>query len=1147
MTSPRLLPLAIALGLAFSPAVPVHAQGPSAPAFPVAGLNLRPNGVFLFDGVEAVAGHFDRGWVNRIDQSQLRVAPGFPKRAAGTWQVRGTLAVKDAPVPLTLTQRLGRIDARAFSAAYEVACEAKSGLPTSEVFLQFGIPLSIGAGKSVLIDGVAHPLPVAFGQSHIFGDRQRIPRTLILPAATGTITITGTFSLLMQDQRQWKRDAYAVRINFPVTDEVLTRSALEVTVRHTPHSSTPLSLRSAANFGFRDEVAGDGKGGWTDQGADNDIRSLPAGPLAAAGVNFEILDDSPGAPTPGRAALVLGKSDQTFLPKNATLPVSGVFSSPPRNLYLLHAAGWLPPSGRSVGTVVLRQIDGSETRREIVSGRDIGNWRSPAPLPDAAVGWTGENPRGTIGLYVSRVPLPPGKPLSEIRFENTGEAIWMVAALSLSPDDIVPFTPQTPWTVQAGPEWVAFDHRHDIEAGSVFDFSSYLDAPAGKHGALVVTPAGHFAFEKTPADRVRFWGVNLCFSANYLEKDEADRLAERLARSGYNSIRIHHYDRELQLKGGLSHELDPQKLDRLDYLFAAMKKRGLYINIDLYTSRAFSPAEFAAFGFDTATDPDVASGQMHWRFKAVMPVSELAFETWSKFAANLLTHRNPYTGLTWAEDPALIGICPVNEDSPSERIDNDPVINRLYREAFVRWRGQPESHLLPAAAGETEATAFNRFVYEAHIRHDARMADFLRNRLGVRALLSGTNYRNSQELAYVRTHYDYVDNHMYWDHPTFPVRTFNLPFQFDQAGAIRRAAPVPREVMPTRLVGKPFAVTEFNFVRPNRYRAEGAVLMPAYAGLQDWDALYNFDYASSRGGVNDPGQVSSIFSLASDPVGLIGDRVGAALFRRGDIAPARGGITFAVQDGAAFSQRERRFPNEFSRLGLVTRIGSRPASPDTIFRENRPAAVVVDPQAGAAASGANRVYPATSELADRLRRDGVLPGDSISDDGKRYRSDTGQIELQTEAGTLRVITERSELFVLPAGAQLEGGRVSVRNGETFGSIAVVAVDGRPVAESDRLLVVHLTDALRTGMHFGGQDRRLLEKIGTSPYLVQRGSADITLRLAGGGPWKAWAVSPAGARLREVSLTRNADGSAWTLRAETVTVQGTQLAYELARK
>jgi hypothetical protein len=95
---------------------------------------------------------------------------------------------------------------------------------------------------------------------------------------------------------------------------------------------------------------------------------------------------------------------------------------------------------------------------------------------------------------------------------------------------------EEPVTITAGDDWIPLDETSlEIVPGSALDFSGFLDAPAGKYGR-VVTTGGHFGFERGLKPQ-RFWGVNLGFSANYLEKAEADQLAERLARLGYNSVR----------------------------------------------------------------------------------------------------------------------------------------------------------------------------------------------------------------------------------------------------------------------------------------------------------------------------------------------------------------------------------------------------------------------------------------------------------------------------------------------------------------------------------------------------------------------------------------------------------------------------------
>ena len=106
---------------------------------------------------------------------------------------------------------------------------------------------------------------------------------------------------------------------------------------------------------------------------------------------------------------------------------------------------------------------------------------------------------------------------------------------------------EQPVVIRAGDEWIPLHPDLEIESGSALDFSAlgFVDAPAGKHGRVIARPDGQFAFAALPDQPRRFYGVNLCFGAHYLSKEECDRLADRLVRLGYNTLRIHHYEREL--------------------------------------------------------------------------------------------------------------------------------------------------------------------------------------------------------------------------------------------------------------------------------------------------------------------------------------------------------------------------------------------------------------------------------------------------------------------------------------------------------------------------------------------------------------------------------------------------------------------------
>ncbi len=693
-----------------------------------------------------------------------------------------------------------------------------------------------------------------------------------------------------------------------------------------------------------------------------------------------------------------------------------------------------------------------------------------------------------------------------------------------------------PLVMKPGPEWAPYRHLVGIEPGGVFDFSFMSDAPAGKHGAVVATSDGHLEFANRPSETVRFWGVNLCFTALYLDKQEADKLASRLAASGYNTVRFHHYDAGLAQKGERTDSVfNPEKLDQLDYLFYAMKRAGLYINIDLFTVRSwnFTAEEKAEMGMEF-------DGSEIYAFKALIPISEAAMSNWERFASSLLTHKNPYTGLTWAQDPALMGICPVNEDVLSwEKIGKYPAILDRYEKAFERWWKQPANR---AKVSNNESYGRNRFLFEIHIQADHRMHDYLRS-LGVDALLTGVNFLNMQGLAYVREQYDLVDNHQYWAHPQrVPGDKERLYTGFSQKSSVACLAESPRGIMQSRLWGKPYTVTEFNFLSPNQFRAEGGILIPAYASLQDWDALYNFEYASRQSYAMEGGTART-FSLTADPIGLLADRVSALLFRRGDIETSSHAVGFAINENSAFVEEDAQVPVEFTKIGLVCRIGSGTKPPQEQLIDYGLDSVVVE-DSTPIAPGSSDVYHANKALLSHLLSDGILPAGSIDQRENYFRSDTGEIELWADKGSAQVIAKRCELFVLPAQVALDGDVVSVQNGASFATVSVVAVDGAPLVDSSRILVLHLTDALPSETRFAMSDRTVLDKWGTAPHLVRKGGTDIVLHLDEHANYQAWVVDATGRRVREAPFQRS--GQAWVLSAETISPEGTQLAYEIVR-
>lgn len=188
----------------------------------------------------------------------------------------------------------------------------------------------------------------------------------------------------------------------------------------------------------------------------------------------------------------------------------------------------------------------------------------------------------------------------------------------------------------------------DDAAPGVADVSGWADRPAGKFGPLVVRDGHFFAGPK----RVRLLGVNLCFGANFPEKADADKVAARMAKFGINCARFHHMDMFSAPNGIFAADgrtLDPGRLDRLDYLISKLKAVGIYSDLNLHVSRTYP-------------------GRPKWAgmpsfHKGVDNFDPAMIALQRDYARDLLTHKNPYTGSTYADEPAVALVEINNENS----------------------------------------------------------------------------------------------------------------------------------------------------------------------------------------------------------------------------------------------------------------------------------------------------------------------------------------------------------------------------------------------------------------------------------------------------------------------------------------------------
>jgi len=712
----------------------------------------------------------------------------------------------------------------------------------------------------------------------------------------------------------------------------------------------------------------------------------------------------------------------------------------------------------------------------------------------------------------------------------------------------------------------------DIVPGSALDFSRLgaLDAPAGKHGRVIARPDGQFAFADSPSKTRRFYGVNLCFGAHYLTHSEADRLADRLARLGYNALRIHHYERGLTEGQSDSTQLNTNRLEQLDYLVSALIQRGIYLTTDLFVSRGIP---YRQIGIDR--DGEVPMDT----FKILVPVHAGAYEDWKRFAKNLLTHVNPYTRRSYAREPALAWLAMINEGNFGNFYKDIRTIPE-WKKAWNTWLAKNYSDrngLLGVWGADLKSSedpasgsvdlpeklqleglrSRDCIAFLADTERDmvTRMKIFLRYELECGALVSNssswTRFTTDQG---ARTVYDYVDDHFYVDHPNFIERPWSLPSKCPNTSPLAEGASGGRAITFTRLLDKPFTVTEYNYSGPGRFRGVGGILTGAMGALQGWGGIWRFAYSHSRENMFTPSQMG-YFDVATDPLSQAAERACLCLFLRGDLQTAPHSVSLLMSD-LDFDHPAAKIPTlapKWHWLAWVTRVGTRVIhTPRDPISET--AALPLGWRTPASEYGHRQVLPldpyavSNEQLIASLQKTEVIPVDAWPDPARKwFRSETGEVTIDGPNDRLILDTPRTAGGYSPVGGSIEApkGGVTVQMQGSDATVWVSALDQNPIRSSRRLLVTHLTDLQNTRVRYAEPARQTLLGWGSLPHLVRAGRAEVTLQLKSPAKYKVWALATSGKRLTEVPSRIAKDGLHFTADVSADPTQGARMLYEVA--
>ncbi len=695
---------------------------------------------------------------------------------------------------------------------------------------------------------------------------------------------------------------------------------------------------------------------------------------------------------------------------------------------------------------------------------------------------------GGLDCFVfTRIPfVPEGAKKPSVAKTTSGPADWFPL---LADED--PFSPQ-----------------------SVIDMSSLVPAPAGKFGFvhaagkdLVFAPAGGVSNDK-PLPAQKFWGCGANLDFGRYSREQLTQRAKYLRKFGVNIVRQHTVFDDVTTDG----KIDPKKFDAYDWWFAELKKNGIYSDWSVFYHFAIGPDA----GYPADLYAELEGKAPLKDTYGIITASPKLWDIRTKTLLALLTHKNPYTGLRYVDDPALAVVEMQNEDSiffwnPLGWLAEGkkaPLHSKQLREMWAAWvkKKYPTDEALKTAWGELKE---GDSVKAAELK---LMGPWELDGKGPRGPFAGENRRAGDYIQFLaemqRGCFETCEKAM----RAAGLKCASMTTAWQVGGAASDAANIWTDTVGSiidrhnyagggagvhsiaegkvnngshlahpgggifsmamkQVETKPFSFSEWTQSPPNQWKAECAPIMAFYGmGLQGWDMSNHFIQSGTRladgwgsgSYVTDTPQYLGQFPalafalyhghIHEAPIVAARRLVSADLFAGQD--PLKQDFTKGGYDAKTLVANGGTPPEAFA-IGRITvgfDGGAKPAQDFTKYWD---------------------------------------------ENNKILQSATGELTWDYGKQVITVHTPQTQAVIGRAGGQtfeLPGVTASFRT--PYVSVIFTPLDNLALAQSKHILITALAQDKQTGARYDA-DGSLLEATGTAPLLLE--PVQATLKFAGAKP------------------------------------------------
>ena len=935
-----------------------------------------------------------------------------------------------------------------------------------------------------------------------------------------------------------------------------------------------LDFSDQMNMGLEDDTAGDGKGGWNDDG-ENNGKLFPLGRPTYCGIPFRTVDPEAND---GKALLVLENHRLVDGPREASADV--IPAAPARFVYVMHAAAWsahgTPPY---VGSIVLTGEGGRTHEIPVEIDTVARAWWDWQPV-DRGNAWRAAvipAAQGNGSMWVSEWPVPPelGR-ISKVAFRSPGRkkaaGYWMILAATLTNDETsrrVHEKEVPPVEIRAGAKWKAmpFPEKWGPAADSILDLTPPETIPVGRYGRLVAGPGGRLIYEKRPDLEFRSamtWPSGWGF-------DAFSRVAEQIARdvkagkkcftdfacTPYtNDLKLAHlaFAKALKAQGyrilrvcglpGMTYmglDFDDAQLDNFFWMLKCFRDEGIYVHLD-------SPASFTWYKDAWMWNDNYlgraryAATRVYWR--------EDVRRNWKEGMTRYFNIVNPYTGLALKDDPVIAFIEFANEANMRSRRFDEPEAHAEFAKFLARrhgdlagvrkaWgndfeEGWTSLETIPVDVlwmeGRGRKGERHRDMQEFYVERMTWLLDWhvkVMREIGYKGMMTEYNMVQTTGASRARRPSGYIAHNAYFNHPfgksVSPISPISTKNSFI------------RGFVSCQYDDLPMVLTEADICYPSPKRYEQPFVLDAYAAMNGIDVVNGFcltfpcrnETGSYAAAANRslPGAFFGWF----DPVKLASEFLAGHFLTRGKVreSDVTCRVVLDVDEILGAEDMTAGLGTLQTQLALVTRFAigwkDRPVTA-------APGAKVLDlPRAGATEvrrevkfsnmvdSAAGAEFDADKTVAE-LKRRGWISASNRTDVKKGvFESSTGELFLDVARKYGTVDAPAAQGLFAEKGATARLLDLEVVSKDIDGMLCAVSKGDEPLRKSRRIAVVFCGNALGSGMKF--RDGAFAETVdaGKPPVLLETGRATFRLKSEFADVLRCFAVDLNGTRTEEIPV------------------------------